>query len=141
MKTETTLNSIFDASMINPEITVAKAYGIKMNSNNELEAVLIKSHPDIYELLEDLSLDKIYLNYSFLSLVTTGWAAPLGKDGEVEGLPSQHKDKRRVTLVSALDINAKEIYGSIIEFKDTDERVFDFNDATGLLANAISSLV
>ena len=141
MKTETTLNSIFDASMINPEITVAKAYGIKMNSSNELEAVLIKKHEDVYELIEDLSLDKIYLNYSFLSLVTTGWAAPLGKDGEVEGLPSQHKDKRRVTLVSALDINAKEIYGSIIEFKDTDERVFDFNDATGLLANAISSLV
>jgi hypothetical protein len=141
MKTETTLNSIFDASMINPEITEAKAYGIKMNNNNELEAVLIESHSDIYELLEVLSLDKLYLNYSFLSIVTTGWAAPLGKDGEVDGPPSEHKDKRRVTLVSALDINAKEIYGSIIEFKDSDERVFDFNDATGLLANAINSLV
>jgi len=127
--------------MINPEIIEAKAYGIKLNINNELEAVLIKNHVDVYELIEQLSLDRVYLNYSFLSIVTTGWAAPLGKDGEVEGLPSQHKDKRRVTLVSALDINAKEIYGSVIEFQDSDERVFDFNDATGLLASAIDSLV
>lgn len=141
MKTETTLNLIFDASMINPEIKAAKAYGLKVNDNNELEAVLIKQDVDVYDLIEDLSLDKLYLNYSFLSIVTTGWAAPLNKDGEIEGMPSQHKDKRRVTLVSALDINAKEIYGSVIEFEDSDERVFDFNDATGILANAISSLV
>lgn len=141
MKTEETLNKIFEVSMINPEIQKAKAYGIKLNDKNSLEATLLKDDVDVYDLIKGLSLDRIYSNYLYLSLVTTGWAAPISKDEEFQGKPSEHEDRRRVTLVSALDVNAKKIYGSVIEFEDSDERVFDFNEATGYLAIAINSLI
>jgi hypothetical protein len=62
-------------------------------------------------------------------------------DGEIEGKPSEHKDRRRVTLITAIDVNAKDIIGSIIDFEDSDELVFDNGNATGSLAEAMLGLV
>ena len=73
--------------------------------------------------------------------MTTGWAAPLNEKGEIDGAPSQHKDRRRVTIVIGLSIDDKKLIGSALKFDDDEEMVFDFGDATGSLANAILELL
>jgi hypothetical protein len=65
----------------------------------------------------------------------------LGANGEVEGAPSQHPNRRRVCLFVSLDILNKEVIGSCLKFDDDEEVIYDFNQATGSLALALESLV
>ena len=78
-----------------------------------------------------------HLLFEYVSVVTSGWAAPLNSDGEVDGAPSKHPDRRRVALAIAFSITNKNIIGSVLKFDDADEKVYDFNNATGSLADAI----
>jgi hypothetical protein len=134
------LEKIYSLSIVNPENTNAKAYGITNNGGN-MDSILVANSPDVYDLLEYVDADKLQSNYNYFSVLTTGWAAPLGKNGEVEGAPSKHKDRRRVTLVIGISIDDKELIGSALKFDDDDEIIFDFGDATGSLANAILELL
>ena len=134
------LEKIYSLSIVNPENTNAKAYGITNNGGN-MDSILVANSPDVYDLLEYVDADKLQSNYNYFSVLTTGWAAPLGKNGEVEGAPSEHKDRRRVTLVIGISIDDKELIGSALKFDDDDEIIFDFGDATGSLANAILELL
>lgn len=134
------LEKIYSLSIVNPENTNAKAYGITNNGGN-MDSILVANSPDVYDLLEYVDADKLQSNYNYFSVLTTGWAAPLGKNGEIEGAPSQHKDRRRVTLVIGISIDDKELIGSALKFDDDDEIIFDFGDATGSLANAILELL
>lgn len=139
-KSDKTLDAVFEASSINPEITDAKVYGIISNEDSVV-AKLLNSGPDIYLLLSDLSYDKTFTNYQYISLVTTGWAAPLNSDGDIDCPPSQHDMRQRVTLVLCIDVNEKSIMGSVIDFENEDmERVYDYNTATGALADAVGDI-
>ena len=134
------LEKIYSLSIVNPENTNAKAYGITNNGGN-MDSILVANSADVYDLIEHIDADKLQSNYNYFSVLTTGWAAPLGKNGEVEGAPSEHKDRRRVTLVIGINIDDKELVGSALKFDDDDEIIFDFGDATGSLANAILELL
>lgn len=135
------LDAIFNLSQKDLNIDSAKAYGIYKDEAGQMESRLIKHDPDIYDLLQDMYEDKSYSGYEYISLYTTGWAAPLDKNGEIDEAPSQHPKRRRVTLVICADVNAKAILGSVVDFEDhPDERVYDFNQATGSLADALSQI-
>lgn len=135
------LDAIFNLSQKDLNIDNAKAYGIYKDEAGQMESRLIKHQPDIYDLLQDMYKDKSYSGYEYISLFTTGWAAPLNKDGDVDEAPSKHPQRRRVTLVICADVNAKSIIGSVLEFEDEpDEKVYDFNQATGSLADALSQI-
>lgn len=98
----------------------------------------LAQHPDVYELLEAPSsaLGKMF---DAAAIVTTGWAAPLGPDGEPEGPPSEHEMRRRVRLVVVV---ADPGAASVLRFEDSpgdDDVVVDAGSASGALASAIDS--
>lgn len=95
------------------------------------ETVAIGQAQDVYELLD--SIDKTELNLVGIAITTTGWAAPLNADGEVEGSPSEHAQRRRVMLVALA--TADEIM-SAVRFADDGEITHDTN-GTGALAFAL----
>lgn len=134
------LEKIYNLSIVDPEITNAKAYGINKNEDN-LSSILVSDCADVYDLIDEIDADKLQSNYNYFSILTTGWAAPLNENGEIDGAPSQHKDRRRVTLVVGVDIDNKVLVGSALKFDDDEEIIFDFGDATGSLANAILNLL
>lgn len=109
------------------DIPVAVAYA-HMDDNN---IRVIAAEEDVYELLETLVVPK---NTVGISLVTTGWAAPLDENGEVEGQPSRHPDKRRVRLIATVTQDDR---GSVLEFADDLEVVEDEGHATGSLNDAL----
>ena len=118
----------------------AVAYGItKVNDN--LEFKIIGENQDIYELIYNLTLDKTHTNSNYVTLKTTGWAAPLNEDGEVDGAPSEHPKRRRVRLFVSVDVDNKNVVGSSLKFDDDEEVIYDFNTATGSLAEAMMMLV
>jgi hypothetical protein len=120
----------------------AIAYGITKDTDGvNLISKLIAENNDIYEMIDELHDDLTYLENDYVTLRTTGWAAPLGDNGEVEGKPSEHPNRRRVCLFVSVDITNKEVMGSSLKFDDDDEVIYDFNTATGTLADALSSLV
>jgi hypothetical protein len=132
-------DTIFDLSMKNPEITDAKAYGFN-KTDEGMASKLIMNASDIYDMIDHLNDDKSFHIYNYLSLVTTGWAAPL-KNGEVDGAPSEHPERRRVSLVILADVDNKSILGSVLQFEgEEEEKVYDYNTATGTLADAFSSI-
>lgn len=95
---------------------------------------------DIYDLLDDygrnhptrmrpLEAPEAYC------VVTSGWASPLGDNGEVEGAPSEHPLRRRVSLFHLATPSGA--VASRLFFHDTAEEVLDAGTATGSLAEAI----
>lgn len=108
-------------------LSEAGLYGILPDG----ETVHIGSAPDVYDLLEDV--EPSMLKIVGLALTTSGWAAPLNADGEVEGAPSQHPARRRVLLVAV--VTADELMSSM-RFADSEEIVTDGN-GQGALADAL----
>lgn len=113
----------------NDFVDVPLAIAYAHASNGRITA--IGAHEDVYDLLQSLVIPKDSVG---LSLVTTGWAAPLNEEGEVDGQPSKHPQKRRVRLIASI---TREDRGSIIEFADTLEKLADPGDASGSLADAL----
>lgn len=139
---ESTLTEVFNTLNIDRDHATAKAYGLTY-VDNELVAKFIDDDGDIYSLIENINDDKILANtnFNFFTMITHGWAAPLNKDGEVDGAPRSHPDRRRVRLVIAVDMKNGNDLASIMEFEDDpDNLIFDHGNATGSLAEAISSL-
>jgi hypothetical protein len=111
------------------------------NENGGVTVEPVSSNPDVYDLIEETIAETPFSVRSsdILAIVTSGWAAPLGANGEVEGAPSQHSQRRRVRLcafVRRSDLTMT----SIIRFGDTDEVSIDEGTATGSLAEAMLSL-
>jgi hypothetical protein len=95
----------------------------------------LAQHPDVYELL-DAPSSALARMFDAATIVTTGWAAPLGPDGTVEGAPSEHAQRRRVRLVVVV---ADHGVASVLRFADQpDDVVTDPGSATGSLAEAIT---
>lgn len=133
--TEELLHKVLTATATTPfELDGARVYGVENG-----ETFLLATHPDIYELLEDDETREEAKSYSHVAVVTSGWAAPLNAQGEVEGAPSQHPKRRRVRLVVTAN---KEDVSSVLRFSDDPENVItDPGQATGSLADAIREFV
>lgn len=110
--------------------------------DGKLEMKKMASNMDVYQLVYNINNDKLIANtaFDYFALLTTGWAAPLNSNGEVEGAPSQHPERRRVSLLVTVDPDNDNSIVSAIKFADDDEVIYDYGQATGTLAEAISSL-
>ena len=109
------------------ELSASQLWAVKKDGSFHL----LSAHPDVYELLEDnFNLS----NYIGVIIHTTGWAAPLDENGEINGAPSKHVERRRVALASCVTNNS---VGSALSFADKEEMVLDPGSATGSLAEAL----
>ncbi len=117
-------------SNYNHELSAAQLWAIKKDGSFHL----LTAHPDVYELL---SSDEFNL-YNYLGVIihTTGWAAPLNEDGNVDTAPSKHLMRRRIGLAACVTNSS---VGSAISFADDPEIITDPGSATGSLADALSS--
>lgn len=95
------------------------------------ETFQIGQADDVYDLLDNV--EPTSLKIVGLAITTSGWAAPLNADGEVEGVPSQHPLRRRVCLVALA--TADEML-SAMRFAGDDEITTDTN-GQGMLADAL----
>ena len=117
----------------------SRLYGINIGDETEPTLTFLKASPDVYELLEDEDSVKAKQGYEYIGIVTTGWAAPLNEDGEAEGAPSQHPEKRRVRLMI---VASRRGVASVIRFEDdSDSQITDPGSATGSLADAVLGFV
>ncbi len=120
-------------------LTGARLYGVSFGDKGEPVLDPIAEHHDVYDLLENDTNARVANGYFYTLVVTTGWAAPLGANGEVEGAPSQHKLRRRVRLVVVAN---RESVASVLRFQDApSEPITDPGAATGSLADAIQKFV
>jgi hypothetical protein len=134
------LEEIYKQLSSHDDETAAYAYGITIGTDG-LKIKVIGKNADIYDLIENLSDMELADSFNYLGVITYGWAAPLNNDGGMNGAPSEHKDRRRVKLISAISYDESEIIGSVMYFKDNDEVIYDYNTATGSLAYALEGLV
>lgn len=114
----------------NYHLEAAQLWAIKKDNT----FYLLASNPDVYELLENE--DYNLSSYNGILIHTTGWAAPLGSNGEVEGKPSAHPQRRRVALVSCVTSKST---SSALSFPDEDDIITDPGTATGSLAEALQN--
>ncbi len=130
---EAKLHSLLDSF----ELSGARLYGVNCADRPTTEPNLcsLSQHPDVYELLDSPS-SALARMFDAAAIVTTGWAAPLGPDGSIEGAPSEHALRRRVRLVVVV---ADHGVASVLRFADApDDIVTDPGSATGSLADAIT---
>lgn len=120
----------------------AVMYGITVDENGNPEFARFAESGDVYDLIENIRQDQVHRNYNYITLKTTGWAAPINQDGSISGAPSKHPERRRVRLFVTLDINNKKVTGSSLTFEDDPENpIYDFDSAEGSLADAMKDLV
>ena len=109
------------------EMSNAVLYGVTEDGSNfELGRA-----PDVYDLLDG---DYPSTGVVGLAIHTTGWAAPLNSDGEVEGAPSKHPERRRVALVTVM---TAEGMGSALSFADSPDELITDSSGTGQLSDAL----
>lgn len=119
------------------ELPGARLYGINCvdRPTSQPNLCSLAQHPDVYELLDSPS-SALARMFDAAAIVTTGWAAPLGPDGSIDGAPSEHALRRRVRLVVVV---ADHGVASVLRFADQPEDVVtDPGSATGSLADAIT---
>lgn len=114
----------------------ARLYAVSYDSTGKVTTTEVASHPDIYSLLYDTDPDLLTSEgVEFVLVVTTGWAAPLNKDGEAVGAPSRHPERRRVRLMVCA---SRDSVASVLRFADDPENiVVDEGAATGSLNDAV----
>lgn len=106
-----------------------------MLHDGEISIMEASRHADIYEAMELASNLITPIDTIGMSVDTTGWAAPLGADGQIEGMPSKHPEKRRVRLNAIATDNGT---ASAIAFEATAERLLDDGEAIGSLSTALA---
>lgn len=113
--------------MSNEGLSEAGLYGVIETG----ETFQISSDPDVYKLLEQNVTSP--LKIVGLAITTSGWAAPLNADGEMDCPPSEHPDRKRVLLVAV--VTADELMSSM-RFADSEEVITEEN-GSGSLADAL----
>lgn len=114
------------------------AYAGTLDSEIVLSDEIMKGE-DIYELLDGLS--QVFSSpesrdgVTGLIVSTTGWAAPIPKDGSEIGAPSEHPDRKRVRLVICALANGE--MGSAMRLEGEEEIMVDLGEAVGPLADAV----
>lgn len=118
----------------------AHLYGVALgDGDGEIAITLIDTHPDVYDLLDSTENALVASGFAYTLVVTTGWASPLNENGEVEGRPSEHAQRRRVRLSIVANY---ESVASVLRFADDpDNVVTDAGEATGSLNDAIRNFV
>ena len=119
------------------ELPGARLYGVNLGDSLEPSPApcYLSQHPDVYELLEAPGSGLARM-FDAAAVVTTGWAAPLDENGNVNGAPSQHAQRRRVRLTVLV---ANSGVASVLRFADEPDHVItDPGSATGSLAEAIN---
>jgi hypothetical protein len=111
------------------DLSAAQLWAIKKDATFHL----LSAHPDVYGLLEESFNMSSYIG---VIIHTSGWAAPLSDDGDINTPPSQHDERRRVALASCV---MNDSVGSALSFSDEKELVLDPGSATGSLASALLS--
>lgn len=140
MENQTALEKINEVLKFDTDETFATAYGISQDGE-KLKCEVIKKGSDVYELMENLDDLKVSKAFDYLSIITWGWAAPLKSNGEIDGAPSCHPERRRVKLIISGSSDEKGLIGSALTFSDSPENtIFDFGDATGSLSDVFQSL-
>lgn len=120
------------------DLPSARLYGVVL-SDEGINMALVGQNPDVYALLDNDESKVLGQAFDLMTIVTTGWAAPLNANGEVEGAPSQHAERRRVRLAI---IANREFIASVLRFQDEPEDVVvDLGNATGTLADAIQDFL
>jgi hypothetical protein len=124
--------NLHDKRKLGFEMKQACLYGV----DDDGLIVLFQRDSDIYELLDGTSVADLLTVYSHIAVATTGWAAPIRDDDDDNDVaPSEHKDRRRVRLITVAD---KDGMVSALRFSDNpDEVITDEGNAIGALADAI----
>ena len=134
---------IHDAIDIDFNAGKTMAYGVMVNENLTVQTEQIASDNDIYDMLYDNpALVTQVKNYDFITISTTGWAAPITDDNDENSdlPPSQHPARRRVRLLVSANTHLQ--FASSISFSDDLENpVYDYGDARGQLAEAVKELM
>lgn len=124
-------------------------YGVSIfNETNKLNLCRINQYKidsgnkdtDIYDAIHSLHMDQQHINYNKVIFCTSGWAAPMNNDDSEFIPPSKAADKKRVFCSVVLDIDNKDILGTILRFQNEDEVVYE-DEARGFLADTILKLV
>lgn len=121
------------------ELPAASLFGIETDSDGKfVDISYVYAHPDVYDLLH-LPASELLTTFTTFAVVTTGWAAPLNDNGEADGAPSKHPERRRVRLVITANIDG---VASVLRFEDdSDNVIVDPGQATGSLAEAVLNFV
>lgn len=117
------------SSAVISELTMSKIDG-------SLNAKPILHSADIYEALEKMLNHQSNPDALGIVIDTSGWAAPIAPDGTIEGAPSEHPSRRRVTLTLVVTDNG---VASVLMFDGDDDPVYDYGDASGALNEAVLS--
>ena len=108
-------------------MTNAILYGV----NEDGSYLELDRAPDIYDLL---GREYPYTGLVGLAVHTTGWAAALIADCEVDGQPSKHPERRRVALVT---VKTVEGLGSALSFADDPDEIITDDKGEGDLSDAL----
>ena len=117
----------------------ARLYGVDWTAEGTPKLMFIEQHGDVYDLLDNDHNALVASAYAWTLVVTTGWAAPLNPDGNIDQAPSQHAQRRRVRLSC---IANRQSVASVLRFADEpDDVITDEGSASGSLADAIQQFV
>lgn len=116
----------------------SQLYGVIV-SDEGVNFTLVNENSDVYDLLNDPSNKAMNGAFDFVTVVTTGWAAPLNENGEPDGAPSHHPERRRVRLSIVAN---RDFIANVLRFQDEpDDTVVDLGEAQGTLAEAIADFL
>jgi hypothetical protein len=120
------------------ELPSACLFGIETDADGKfVDFSYVDAQSDVYELLNRRASE--LTTFTTFALVTTGWAAPLKDNGELDGAPSAHPERRRVRLCVTANIDG---VASVLRFEDDqDSPIVDPGQATGSLAEAVMNFV
>lgn len=113
------------------DLEKASVWQFTKNSDGETVASLAGSFADIYDGLDDFASRSVAALVG-LGVVTSGWAAPIDNDNA--GLPSEHPQRRRVSLVYVAKYTGQ--CASRIYFPDNGE-IIDEGEGRGQLAEYV----
>ncbi len=111
-------------------IKQARLYGVNVKSDCELASLcLIGENPDIYDLMSEVHHARTAKLFHYFFFVTTGWAAPIGDNGEPsDERPSEHPQRRRVRLLLVGSESGEVI--TVLRFGDNPEEM-EIQDENG----------
>lgn len=117
------------------EMVNARLYAIDENGNTEVAG----ENGDVYDLLANPLSSLVAKMSHAIAVETCGWAAPISNNDDDElVVPSKHPERRRVRLLAVANGNG---FASALRFGDDWlNPVYDYGDAHGALADALSSL-
>lgn len=117
----------------------ASLLGLSISDDGQIEMKVIKTHTDVYDLLESkVAMDKLIKDkqYKLVALLTAGWAAP---NDNAEVAPSVHPERKRVAMT--MIGNNVEQFASVLTVDGVEETMYDYMTAQGTLADSFIGLL